>query len=109
MSKVLGTFGTWEVTSDGINSTEEDRYELGVFELFRTIEEDGYKLWDFPIHLTNKAWLLGANDFRLDDFNQAFAYAQQIFSSRRPADTHDVSEDYTLRLQKELRVATNRR
>ncbi|KUG07406.1 hypothetical protein [Solirubrum puertoriconensis] len=109
MSTVLATFGTWEVTPDGINSTQEDRYELGIDEIFRTNHEDGYKVWDFPVHLTHKSWLLGENDYRLDEFNEAFKYAQKKFAHQRPEGTEDVSEAYTYQLQRDLRQAMNRR
>lgn len=109
MSDVLATFGTWQVTTEGIDSTGEDGYELSPYDIFDTSMEDGRKVWNFPIHMTQKSWLLGENDYRLDEFNQAFSFALKHFAARRPAHAHDVSDEYTYRVQKQLRAAMNRR
>lgn len=102
MSRIINTFGIWQVTEDGLNSTEPYEYNIGLYELFETRVEDGIEVWNFPIHLTEKSWLMGENAHHLQEFNQAFFFAQKHFASRRPADKQNVSDAHTLKVQSQL-------
>jgi hypothetical protein len=100
MENVIKTFGIWQVTEDGMNSTEPYEYNLNIGDLFATRVEDGKEVWDFPIHLTEKTWLNGEFAYRMQDFNKAFAFAQEHFKDHRPARKANVSDSYTLQLQR---------
>ena len=95
-------FGIWQVTSEGMNSTAPYEYEIPFQALFETRKEGGADVWEFPIHLTEKTWLTGANAHHMKDFNQAFAFAQQHFASLKPANKQNVSDAYTLQIQKQM-------
>ena len=102
MSRVIKTFGIWQVTDEGMNSTEPYEYNMSPYEIFETRMEDGIEVWASPIHLTEKTWLTGENAHHLQEFNQAFAFAQQHFAARRPADRQNVSDSYTMQIQKQM-------
>jgi hypothetical protein len=101
MENVIKSFGTWQVTEEGIDSAEP-YYDLGIYEIFETMEEDGITIWKFPVHMTEKSWMMGAEAHRLEEFNQAFKFAQDYFKARRPENTANVSDAYTWRMQQEL-------
>ena len=100
MSMVFDTFGSWDVTEDGIISQNYDEYQ--VTNVFRTHEIDGVKVWFWPIHLAEKPRFRGRNEHELREFNQAFEYALTHFRKGRPASTVDVSMQDTWRIQQEL-------
>jgi hypothetical protein len=101
MSTVIATFGIWQVTSDGIECTNPP-YSIGVPQLFDTREENGTYVWEYPIHLAEKSWLMGAKSADLQDFNKAFDFARRHFAAQMPASTPTVSEPLTLAIQKQL-------
>lgn len=107
MENVIKTFGTWQVTEDGIDCAEP-HYDLGIYEIFATTVEDGITVWEFPIHMTHKSWMMGAEAYRLEEFNQAFKFAQDYFKARRPERAANVSDAYTWQVQRELVAAKSR-
>lgn len=104
MENVIKSFGTWKVTEDGIDH-ENPHYDLGMYEIFAITVEDGITVWEFPIHMTQKKWMMGAESYRLEEFNQAFKFAQDYFKARRPEKTAGVSDAYTWQVQRELVAA----
>lgn len=103
MSNVIKTFGIWQVTDDGIESTGPAPYEISVPGLFESREEKAGEVWEYPIHLTEKSWASGANARNLDDFNDAFAFAQDHFKADRPASKANVSDKLTYAIQRQMR------
>ena len=44
MSRVIKTFGIWQVTDEGMNSTEPYEYNMSPYEIFETRKEDGIEV-----------------------------------------------------------------
>lgn len=102
MSDVIATFGNWQVTKEGMNSLEPYEYNLSTYDLFESRVEDGIEVWEFPIHLTEKTWMHGEHAHRMNEFNEAFAFAQKHFASLRPPSKANVSDAHTRKVQEQM-------
>ncbi len=94
--KQVMRFGDWIVTDFGLLHVYPE-YFIPKEELWKVWMDTAQDKWNWPIHVTEKAWcdLLG-----MYEFNHAFQYAQEWFHTVKPSNMPPVSICKTLEFQK---------
>lgn len=100
--KPIITFGRWIVDSKGLRYDDENGYvvyglDFNKFWLVR--EYEGVLLWEWLIHLTEKAWITKEN---VNDLNTAFLFCQDYFKEYRPKSAKMASTAKTLIYQRKI-------
>ncbi|MES2379556.1 MAG: hypothetical protein V4538_00850 [Bacteroidota bacterium] len=99
MSTII-KFGDWIVDEDGISNELYD-YHIPKDDLWdsKEFEYTGPLIWDWLIHITEKAWITKDN---VKDLNTAFVFAQDYFKSLKLSNVDDVSLAQTLYIQQQI-------
>ncbi|GGZ67203.1 hypothetical protein [Algibacter mikhailovii] len=92
-------FGIWQVESDALVGKGGRDYIIESSRFWETRDYNGHLVWDWLIHLTEKAWI---NKENVKDLNTAFFFCQDYFRKNKPANLPYVSTAQTLNIQKQI-------
>jgi|SRR5665811_611046 len=92
-------FGIWQVESDALVATGGHDYIIECSRFWETRDYNGHQVWDWLIHLAEKAWI---NKDNVKDLNTAFFFCQDYFRENKPQDLPYVSTSQTLNIQKQI-------
>ena len=97
---IVKTFGIWRIESrKGLIGFVDSSWHYPILRhrLWEYRGSEGNYTWDWMIHLTEKNWF---TEPVADDFNKAFAFAQEHFKHLKPKNIPDVSMEYSISVQK---------
>lgn len=92
-------FGKWQVESDALIAKEGQDYIIECSRFWETRDYNGHLVWEWLIHLANKAWIDKEN---VKDLNTAFFFCQDYFRKNKPLNLPYVSTAQTLNVQKQI-------
>jgi len=90
-------FGPFVVDSEGI--LIENYYRVDSETLWDLRDFKGVEVWDWLIHLTEKAFVTPEN---YEQLNTAFFFAQDYFKLKKPVNKPEASTYQTLYIQKQM-------
>lgn len=92
-------FGIWQVESDALVAKDGHDYIIECGRFWETRDYNGHLVWDWLIHLAQKAWIDKEN---VKDLNTAFFFCQDYFRENKPKNLTYVSTAQTLNIQKQI-------
>lgn len=92
-------FGIWQVESNALVGKGRIDYIIECNRFWETRDYNGYLVWDWLIHLTDKTWI---NKENVKDLNTAFFFCQDYFKENKPVNSPYVSTAQTLNIQKQI-------
>ena len=96
--KSIIKFGIWQVEKDALVGKISYDYIINSSRLWETSNYNGYLVWDWLIHLAQKA-NISPEDIK--DLNTAFFFCQVYFRDQKPVNLPYVSTSKTLIIQKQ--------
>jgi len=92
---MVKSFGIWKIIDNvGIIAkiAPGNQYKIEKHTLWDTTERDGILLYDWPVHLSDNAWM---TEKKLLDLCDALAFAQKHFASARSILSNKASWEQT--------------
>ncbi|PKV52817.1 hypothetical protein ATE84_4944 [Aquimarina sp. MAR_2010_214] len=92
-------FGVWQVESDALVGKVGYDYIIADSRFWETQDYNGYLVWSWLIHLTEKSWI---DKQTVKDLNTAFFFCQDYYKKYKPKNLPYISTAQTLNIQKQL-------